>query len=326
MNANEKRLREVLAGIAETASVAAGGEQPVDDHAADAPSPAEYGCAIKSLPARLLVKAAQHAVGINPINAPALGTSAQVTADSDVDEPLRIAVLTAKYWGASPRQLTVSFMETAPADLRARILTHMNAWGKTAAFTFVQTQGTGQVRISRSSGGYWSYLGTDVMLIPKTRQTMNLQGFTMSTPESEYKRVVRHETGHTLGFPHEHMRAVIVARIDKAKAYAYFLRTQGWDRNTVDQQVLTPLEESALISTAADQASIMCYQLPGSITKDGKPILGGLDIDQTDYAFAGRIYPKPARQATLRAADEGADDWDELEDVDLSDIDYRPTG
>jgi hypothetical protein len=36
----------------------------------------------------------------------------------------------------------------------------------------------------------------------------------------------------------------------------------------------------------------MCYQLPGEITKDGKPILGGLDIDKTDKSFAGSIYPK----------------------------------
>ena len=62
------------------------------------------------------------------------------------------------------------------------------------------------MRISRGGGGYWSYLGTDVLLIPKNRQTINVQGFTMNTPESEYRRVVRHETGHSLGFPHEHMR------------------------------------------------------------------------------------------------------------------------
>jgi hypothetical protein len=36
----------------------------------------------------------------------------------------------------------------------------------------------------------------------------------------------------------------------------------------------------------------MCYQIPGSITKNGQPILGGLDIDPTDYAFAAKLYPK----------------------------------
>ena len=36
----------------------------------------------------------------------------------------------------------------------------------------------------------------------------------------------------------------------------------------------------------------MCYQIPGDLTKDGKPIVGGLDIDPSDFTFAGQIYPK----------------------------------
>jgi hypothetical protein len=31
-----------------------------------------------------------------------------------------------------------------------------------------------------------------------------------TTPDAEFYRVVRHETGHTLGFPHEHMRKEII--------------------------------------------------------------------------------------------------------------------
>ena len=142
---------------------------------------------------------------------------------------------------------------------------------------------------------------------------MNLQGFTMNTSESEYKRVVRHETGHTLGFPHEHMRKALVERIDPAKAYEYFRRKQGWEPRMVDQQVLTPLDERSIMGTPADQTSIMCYQLPGSITRDGKPILGSMDINQTDYAFAGRIYPKPGR-AQMSAYEV---EWDESEDVEV---------
>ena len=146
---------------------------------------------------------------------------------------------------------------------------------------------------------------------------MNLQGFTMNTSESEYKRVVRHETGHTLGFPHEHMRRQLIARIDREKAYEYFQRTQGWSRQMVDQQVLTPLDEASLMSTPPDETSIMCYQLPGSITRDGRPIIGGTDINATDFAFAGRIYPKPGHSVSGEHEQEHdhAEDWDESEDV-----------
>jgi hypothetical protein len=151
---------------------------------------------------------------------------------------------------------------------------------------------------------------------------MNLQGFTMSTPESEYKRVVRHEVGHTLGAPHEHMRKALVARIDPQKAYDYFLRTQGWDRAMVDAQVLTSLNERSLLSTPPDQDSIMCYQLPGSITRDGLPIRGGTDINASDYAFIRAIYPRPAH--ALESVDgEGIpsferEDWPESEDVEVA--------
>jgi hypothetical protein len=60
----------------------------------------------------------------------------------------------------------------------------------------------------------------------------------------------------------------------------------------VRAQVLTPLEEASILGSKVDAKSIMCYQIPGAITKDGKPIVGGKNIDKTDYAFAASVYPK----------------------------------
>jgi hypothetical protein len=256
-------------------------------------SPSEFGCIVKTLPRTVLVKAARTAREINPMNAPIMGPTAAVRGKFHLpDDALRIAVVTSKYWGPKARKFTVSFMESTSADLQERILSHMNAWNRCGNISFELTRGTGDVRISRGPGGYWSYLGTDIQHIPKNRQTMNLQGFSMSTPETEYKRVVRHETGHTLGFPHEHMRNALVARIDPAKAYRWFLANQGWNKATVDAQVLTPLKEASIMGTPADQTSIMCYQLPSMITRDGKPITGGIDINRTDCGFCGTIYPR----------------------------------
>jgi hypothetical protein len=586
-------------------------------------------CTLKFFKGRLLLEAARTAIDINPMNAPMLQGPMAALGGGGIATPEHIALLTSKYWQPQARQLTVSFMETTAADLRARILLHMNAWSARCGISFAWTQGAGDVRISRGQGGYWSYLGTDILHIPRNRQTMNLQSFTMATPESEYRRVVRHETGHcltgdtlidcprdlekyprgipikdlvgqrpwvyawhdggmvirrasrvwlsrrqaplvrvrlrggqgyhgrtflppmelvgtpehrvlladgktwkelgklkagdrlcslyrskngprsrirwtgladrvrehtfvceqvygprpdghdahhkntrmmdqspdnlewkdeylhcrdhavgrvdspetsarrsagqrdrepptvetrakmaasartkppiseetrekisaasrgktpsletrnkrreamarfyagggkppglgkhpssearakrsasmratlarkkakavanhvvvcverlsetqdvydmtvpgadsfvangvvvhnSLGYPHEHMRKDLVARIDPQKAIRWFAQTQGWDQQTVQQQVLTPLDESSLMATPADEDSIMCYQLPASITNDGRPIRGGNDINESDYAFAAKIYPKPGGQ--------GGDDLD----------------
>jgi hypothetical protein len=48
-------------------------------------------------------------------------------------------------------------------------------------------------------------------------------------------------------------------------------------------QVLTPLAKRSIMGTTeADPDSIMCYQLPGEIMKDGKAGPGGDDINEQD--------------------------------------------
>lgn len=252
-------------------------------------------CTPKRLPASLLTRSAKTAVEVNPQNHPQVGHLLRMVPGLTFT-PERIAVITGKKWPTTGVKLTVGFLDNPPADLRARILAHMNAWAKSANVKFTESKSSPQVRIAReggANGGYWSYLGTDILHIPKNQQTLNLEAFTMNTPESEFHRVVRHETGHTLGFPHEHMRRQLVKKIDEAKAIKFFGETQGWTPDEVRHQVLTPLEESSLLGTAqADSHSIMCYQIPGSITINGKPIIGGVDIDKQDYSFAAKIYPK----------------------------------
>jgi len=231
---------------------------------------------------------------VNPDNRPE--GAAEDAAPSE-----RLALDVTRYWGKNGVKLTVGFIETPDNSLRGRILTHMNAWGLTANVTFIFANTDPQVRIARfgakeapGQDGYWSNIGTDILLIDKDQPTMNLEAFTMDTSEAEFHRVVRHETGHTLGFPHEHMRKQIVARLDTKKVIASFMASQGWSEQEVKNQVLTPIEDSSILGTpVADESSIMCYQIDGSLTKDGKPIVGGLDINDTDRAFAALVYPKP---------------------------------
>lgn len=252
-------------------------------------------CTPKGLDPSMRFLAAQKAIEINPMNRAPVERLTKVLPGVTILHPF-IAVLTSKRWKTDGVHLTVSFMESRPQEFRDRVLSHMNAWGETANVVFRETNDHGQVRIAfegGATGGYWSYLGTDITLIDANKQTMNLQEFTMNTPDSEFYRVIRHETGHTLGFPHEHMRADLVAKIDREKAIAYYMATQGWSREEVIAQVLTPIDESSLFGTPrADPKSIMCYQIPAELTVDQMAIPGGNDIDSIDREFATQCYPK----------------------------------
>ena len=262
-------------------------------------------CRPRTLPASLMGEAARRSIEVNPANA-VQHRSMVLTPTGRRGGPRRLAVSVGHRWPVTGVKLSVKFIDNPPADLRARLLLHMNEWGKTANVLFKETRGTGQVRVARfdsppDMSGYWSWLGTEILAIPENEPTMNLEGFTMNVSESEFRRVVRHEAGHTLGFEHEHMRADLVKKIDRAKAVAFFDLNQGWTPEEVAAQVLTPLDARSIMGTTeADPTSIMCYQIPGDITKDGKPIVGGKDINAKDFAFAASIYPKKVVKKTRR--------------------------
>lgn len=258
-------------------------------------------CAPRYLPRNEWPRAATNAIAVNPGNRPPGFEEDEVPMGSKGE---RLALDVTRYWGDKGVHLTVGFIETPDLALRKRILLHLNAWGESANVCFIESSAEPRVRIARwnakeaapGEDGYWSNVGTDILLIKPDRPTMNLEGFSMKTPDSEFHRVVRHEAGHTLGFPHEHMRKAIVERLDREKVIRDYMKTQGWTRQEVIDQVLTPLEESSLLGTATPEAdSIMCYEISGRLTLDGIPIVGGTDITPNDYAFAAQVYPKPAR-------------------------------
>lgn len=254
------------------------------------------GCTVKQLPPAKQVKAARVAIRENPANAPVaemLTATVAVPGRALVTPAARLAVLTGKYWGAKGVRLTVSFLERTVAALQDKIVAAFNQWSRYANVEFTRVDSGGQVRVSRGRGGYWSYLGTDILQIPRNEPTMNLEGFVLATPAAEYDRVPPHESGHSLGCPHEHARADLIRRLNREKTIAYFMRTQGWSREDVIAQVFTALEESRLMATSvADPKSIMTYSFSGDLTLDGEPIPGGDRIDATDAEWMGRLYPR----------------------------------
>jgi hypothetical protein len=246
-------------------------------------------CTPKRLPDHKLVEAATLAIEHNPANRPAVRGLVALRGGPTIEDAV---MLTTKYWGAGGVHLAVGFIDDTPPQVQERILQYANMWSKTANIKFTLSNTAPQVRISTGPGGYWSYLGMDILTVPANEQTMNLEGIDLQTSDQECRRIIPHEFGHTLGMPHEHMRREEVAKLKRNAVIRYYMQTQGWSQREVIAQVLTPLEDADfLLATKPDQRSIMCYQIPGQLTKDGKPILGGLDIDDEDYALVSLLYP-----------------------------------
>ena len=141
-------------------------------------------CLPKRLPRKLWIEAARNAATINPLNHPPINRLMMVN-KSFKPTPQSIAILTTKFWGNKGVKLTVGFMDNPSSSMRSKIISHMNAWNKTANVKFVASNTDPQVRIARTPGdGHWSYLGTDILTIPKNEPTINLDSFTTNTPDS----------------------------------------------------------------------------------------------------------------------------------------------
>lgn len=245
-------------------------------------------CTPMLLDEEALTEAAARAIDLYPPNAPSPA--------SGITDPKRIGVLAQKFWGKRAENLGVAFMERPSQAMISKVLLFANSWGEfsSANFHYEANIANAEIRISFGRGGYYSYLGTDCLQIPRNRNTMNLEGFTVNTALSEWNRVVKHEFGHALGCPHEHQRRDIIALLDERKVIEEFQRTQGWSEQMVRDQILTPLEEKQLMPGAspADVISIMTYQFSGRVTKSGQPIPGGMDYSPRDKEYFAKIYPK----------------------------------
>ncbi|KAJ8094634.1 hypothetical protein PM082_010640 [Marasmius tenuissimus] len=233
----------------------------------------------------------------------------------------RLALWIPVKWPGNGVRLRVAFIDqpTPPVELQERVVSHMNAWSEfsNVRFTLIDDYNAAEVRVSFSGrvlgqyiGGYWSYVGTQVQthITDKRQPTMMLTDFTMQTSEAEYTRVVRHETGHTLGFMHEHLRPELIERIDREKAIEAF--SNQWDESTTISNVLTPLwttdNSQYFTSEVADVHSIMCYPLQDSILKDGMkkpPITGGRDFSEYDKKHAAAVYPIPKYEEQVLSED-----------------------
>ena len=109
------------------------------------------------------------------------------------------------------------------------------------------------------------------------------------------ERTYRHEFGHALGLYHEHQLPNHDIEWNKEYIYEYYAKEEngGWDKATVDGNVLSKLTSESCIYSEPDTKSIMCYYIPKEFIKKGdvSSIPNNTRISDIDKKFISYMYP-----------------------------------
>lgn len=163
-------------------------------------------------------------------------------------------------------------------------------------FEEVRNIGEAEIRIGFvQDDGAWSYLGRDVLSIPKQgERTMNFGWDLRQDPRGVDVPV--HEIGHTLGFPHEHQNPFAGIVWDEEAVYKYFGGApNNWDRDTTFYNVLQKLGVGEVEGSKWDPNSIMHYGFAAGLIEKPVEYQKGLNpaggLSEQDVSQVRLFYP-----------------------------------
>ena len=169
--------------------------------------------------------------------------------------------------------LRVYFTDIDDSNLKQKKLNVAKEWSQNANIKFILNESiyASDIRVSfREQNGYFSAIGN----FAETKSY--LSGPTMwlyelyKRPYDEFRRVVLHEFGHTIGLEHELRSPDSNIQWDSSAVYKYYLTTYKWCPKMVDDNIFTKINTNAY--TRFDSNSIMIYAVPGFLTKNHQSI------------------------------------------------------
>lgn len=204
----------------------------------------------------------------------------------------RAAAIKAKQWERNAR-ITIAFLE-GTLELQARIRRVATEWlaRSQAQLVFDWVDGQeGDIRVSFSHDGSWSYLGTDCKRIDPPAPTMNFGWLDSETEEAELRRVVLHEFGHALGLTHEHLNPVNPISWDRDAVISDLSgHPNHWSLETIERNMFDAPSLWQVSATSFDADSIMLYAIPERWTTDGFSSELNSDLSEKDIFLINDIY------------------------------------
>jgi hypothetical protein len=204
--------------------------------------------------------------------------------------PEELAVAWRRQWQPG-QELRIRFMDGEP-ELHRRVRAHAESWLDHANLGFAfGSYADAEIRVSFEGRGYWSLIGTDAMRAGWAAVTMQLGGFTATDDDIPLRRAVLHEFGHAIGCIHEQASSAAVIPWDEARVYEFYRDWQGWDDETIYENVLRRYSPQTVRFSTFDPASIMQYPVPAHLTRGGYEVGWNNDLSAGDKSFIGRMYP-----------------------------------